>query len=133
MADIKLVTIGYKDCTMGRLWVGDKFDCFTLELPWKQNQQSISCYPAGIYPYIKRISPRSGKEVIELLNVPNRTHCQIHAGNFTSEIRGCTLVGDSIRFLNKDRIPDVANSGKTLEKLLAEARDEGNIEVIRYG
>jgi hypothetical protein len=133
MADLKLITVGYEDCTMGRLWVGNNFDCFTLELPWKNNQQNLSCYPAGTYKYIKRFSPSKQCEVIELVDVPQRTYCQIHAGNYTSQILGCTLAGSSIAFLNKDRIPDVTNSGATMNRLLIDAPDEGFIVVIRYG
>lgn len=131
--DLKLETVSYKDCTMGRLWVGDKFECFTLELPWRQNLPDISCYPSGLWEYKKRISPSRKTQVIEILGIPNRIHCQIHAGNFTSQIQGCTLVGDSIRFLNGDNIPDVANSKNTLDKVLALAPNRGNIKVIRHG
>ena len=105
------------DCTLGRLTLG-KFQCFTLELPWFDNKRRISCVPAGEYEAFKRTSPKNGS-VIELVNVPNRTHIQIHRGNYTRRIESCILVGDSIRFLDQDSIPDVTNSGATMDRLLA--------------
>lgn len=133
MADLRLITTTYSDCTLGRIQVGNIFQCFTLELPWKDNKQNVSCYPAGIYSYQKRISPSKGSEVIQLIDVPNRTYIQIHAGNYTSQIEGCTLVGDSVKYLNGDSIPDVANSGNSLKQLLTLVPNTGTIEVIRYG
>ena len=130
MADIELDTLSYSDCTMGRLYCKG-FSCFTIELPWRDNQQDISCYPAGVYKYKKRFSPSKRCYVIELIDVPDRTYTQIHAGNYTHQIRGCTLVGDSIRFLDSDTIPDVSNSGAQMVKLLKAAPDTGTIQVTR--
>lgn len=111
----------HNDCTLGRLTFGD-FQCFTLELPWRDNQSGdyteASCIVPGSYDAFRRISPSNGP-CLELKDVPGRTHIQIHKGNFTSDIRGCILVGDSIRFINADTIPDVGNSVATLNKLLA--------------
>jgi hypothetical protein len=59
----------HNDCTLGRLRVGG-FQCFTLELPWLENQRSISCVPKGKYKAFKRQSPKNGL-VIEFENVPD--------------------------------------------------------------
>lgn len=131
MADITLKTFSDYDCTIGRLWCGS-FQCFTLELPYLNNSVNISCIPAGVYDYEKRISPKNG-HVIELKNVPSRSYIQIHAGNYTRQIQGCVLVGDSIGFLDSDTIPDVLHSKATLEHLLSIAPDSGKIEVKRSG
>ncbi len=109
----------HKDCTIGRLTLsGGTFQCFTLELPWKENERGISCIPAGTYEAFKRMSPKNGS-VIELLNVKDRSNIQIHRGNYTRQIEGCVLVGDSVKFLDADSIPDVATSGQTMDKLLS--------------
>ena len=115
-----MITIkrGYQnDCTLGRLTLG-KFQCFTLELPWLDNKRRVSCVPVGEYEAFKRMSPKNGS-VIELMNVAGRTNIQIHRGNYTRQIEGCILVGDSIRFLDQDSIPDVTNSGATMDRILA--------------
>lgn len=117
----------HKDCTLGRLYVGG-FQCFTLELPWLENQRSISCIPRGTYKAFKRQSPKNGA-VIEFENVPQRSNIQIHAGNYTRQIEGCILVGSSIAFLDSDTIPDVANSKATLDKLLALLPDKFEVVI----
>jgi hypothetical protein len=108
-----------QDCVVGRLTIaGNSFQCFTLELPWLENQRSISCIPAGEYEAFKRMSPRNGS-VVEFANVKDRSNIQIHRGNYTRQIEGCILVGDSVRFLDADSIPDVANSSAMMDRLLA--------------
>ena len=126
---IKIQRTYYEDCTVGRLWCGD-FQCFTLELPMLNNASDVSCiYPAGGYSGRKHFSPRNG-DVIAIDNVMDRTNIQVHSGNYTSQILGCILVGDSIKFLNNDKIPDVTNSRNTLKKLLSILPDTFNIEIV---
>ena len=128
MNKIKIKRAYYEDCTIGRLWCGD-FQCFTLELPFLDNASNVSCiYPAEAYKGTKHESPSNGS-VIAINNVLDRTHVQVHSGNYTSQIRGCILVGDSIKFLNNDKIPDVTNSKNTLKQLLALLDDEFTIEI----
>lgn len=115
------------DCTLGILKCG-AYRCFTLELPDLNNQKNISCIPAGVYKSKKHVSPKNGK-VIEIQDVPNRTHIQIHAGNYTRQIQGCILVGDSIKYLDYDLTPDVTNSVNTKNKLLSILPDEFTVEI----
>ena len=96
---IKIERWYQKDCTLGRLYCGD-FQCWTLELPFLDNKTNVSCiYPASGYVGRKHVSPKNG-DVIAIDNVMDRTHIQVHSGNYTSQIQGCILVGDSIKFLN---------------------------------
>ena len=106
------------NCVVGLLTCGN-FKCFTLELPDLDNQKNISCIPSGIYQAKKRFSPGKKYEVIEYINVPNRTYIQIHKGNFTRQLLGCQAVGDSIKFVDNDDILDVTNSETTFEKLMS--------------
>lgn len=117
----------HKDCTLGRLSVGS-FQCFTLELPWLDNKQDVSCIPAGKYKAFKRKSPKNGN-VVEFKNVAGRANIQIHSGNYTRDVLGCILVGSSIAFLDGDSVPDVANSKQTLDKLLALLPDEFEVSI----
>ena len=117
----------HDDCTIGRLTL-DNFQCFTLELPDLDNQQDISCIPAGTYDYYLREESSNGT-VLELRDVPDRTYIQVHAGNYTHQILGCILVGDSVKWLDSDKIPDVTNSGNTLKKLLTKAGKSGQIRL----
>lgn len=117
-----------KDCTIGRLSYGG-FNCFVLELPWLDNQVNISCIPEGAYEAKKRISPSKKYQVIEYIDVPNRTYIQAHYGNYTSQLLGCQLYGDSVKYIDNDSIPDVTNSEKTLKKLLAILPDKFLIKI----
>jgi hypothetical protein len=129
MNKIKIQRTYYDDCTVGRLWCGD-FQCFTLELPLLNNQTNVSCiYPAGGYRGNKHFSPSNG-DCIAINNVMDRTNIQIHSGNYTSQIRGCILVGDSIKFLNDDNTPDVTNSKKTLATLMSILPNSFNVEIL---
>lgn len=105
------------DCTIGILNYHG-FRCCTLELPDKDNQQDISCILAGRYQCKKITSPSLG-DCIEIGNVIGRTYVRMHAGNYTSQIQGCVLVGDSIADINHDGVLDVSNSKATLKSLMA--------------
>jgi len=118
VAGIRIDTKKYDDCTLGRLYCGE-FQCMTLELPWLGNEPNISCIPEGDYECVKYTSPRSGSEVILVLTVEGREAIEIHSGNYTRQILGCILVGDSVKWLDSDSIPDVTNSKATLQKLLS--------------
>jgi len=126
--ELKITRFYMDDCTLGRLTYGD-FQCFTLELPMLDNAQDISCiYPNGGFIGRKHFSPHNG-DCIAIDNVMNRTNIQIHAANFTRQIRGCIAVGDGIKFLDNDSIPDVTNSVKTLGALLAVLPDTFKIVI----
>lgn len=101
----------------------DEFRCYTLELPWRDNQKSVSCIPEGTYECEKHFSPTHGL-CISVKHVVGRTHILIHVGNFIKETQGCVLVGDSIRDINNDGVPEVTSSAKTLEKLLGKLPDQ---------
>ncbi len=104
-----------KKCTVGFATAGENLDFhfFTLELPNRDNQRNVSCIPPGEYWVFKR----KDKNVFQLEGVPNRTYIQIHEGNYTCQILGCILPGDSLKYLDSDDICDVTNSGATMNKL----------------
>lgn len=110
------------NCTVGTAIFGG-FSCHTLELPWVNNTVKISCIPWGIYNCKKIISPSLG-ECFEINNVENRTFIRGHVGNYTSQIQGCILFGDSLVDFNDDGITDVTNSRKTFNKLMKLLPDE---------
>lgn len=100
--------------TLGKLSMGD-WSCYTIERPWKNNEPNVSCIPEGVYA----CQPFSGtrfKDVIQLMDVPDRTFILIHVGNFAHDIEGCIAVGD--RFVSDALEPAVYNSKKTLAALM---------------
>jgi len=105
--------------TFGKLeltWLPDHKDIYTIELPWNDNKQKISCIPQGIYN-CKPYTSQKYKNVWQLLSVPNRSAILIHAGNFACDVRllgsshrsdteGCILVGMGI----DEKIPMIQKS-----------------------
>lgn len=116
------------DCTFGRLTTSTGIQAFSLELPWRDNAESISCIPEGVYDAFYRVSPSNG-EVIELKGVEGRTYIQFHAGNYTRQIEGCILPGKGITHIDGDDIPDVTNSGDIMAKLIPDAKRADKIKV----
>lgn len=109
--------------TEGMLITEDGFQCKTLELPWLDNQRSISCIPSGKYEVQIRISRKYGK-VYWVRNVPNRSYILIHSGNFggridkgyKSHIRGCILLGMKHGWLGEQKA--ILNSRITVRKFV---------------
>jgi hypothetical protein len=79
-------------CIMGYLLVDGEVICYTLELPYVGNINDISTIPAGKYTGFVREDGSKGWR-IELDDVAGRENIQIHVGNYTNQIMGCTLVG----------------------------------------
>ena len=125
---MKISRIYQDDCTVGVL-EHENFRCFTLELPWLDNRTGVSCIPPGSYVCRKIVSPSLG-ECIEIQNVVERTYVRIHAGNYTSQIEGCVLVGSSLADINNDGIIDVANSRNTLKQLMSNVPDVFNLDIV---
>lgn len=108
--------------TLGRLSLEDHlgevlYECYTLELPWKDNERKVSCIPEGEYKVVPRWSAKF-KEHFHILDVPNRTWILFHAGNYRTQIEGCILVGSGLVDINGDGYLDVTNSRSTLQKLV---------------
>jgi hypothetical protein len=100
--------------TLGWLYVDGRFFCCTLELPDLDNQKQVSCVPEGVYKCVPHSSQKY-RDVWRLENVPNREAILIHAGNTTSDILGCILVGTKHGVLRGK--PAVLNSRIALNKL----------------
>ena len=63
--------------------------CYSIELPWLNNQHRISCIPEGRYELTKRYSLRFGWHLL-VNNVVNRSYILIHAYNDAlKESKGC--------------------------------------------
>ena len=65
----------------------------TLELPWKDNQQNVSCIPAGVYKAVYMFSEKFQKNLFVLQGVQGRDLIEIHIGNTIINTHGCILIG----------------------------------------
>jgi hypothetical protein len=93
------------------------FECFTLELPWKDNERRISCIPEGTYKAVKHRSPKFGNSVW-IQNVPNRSEILIHPANYVRQLLGCIAVGKDLRDIDGDDLEDTTASRNTMNELL---------------
>ena len=85
-----------ENSTIGELFLNDEFMSDTLELPWRNNERSISCIPEGFYEVRLRTARESAtRDYLHLLvkNVPSRDYILFHKGNYPSDTKGCILVG----------------------------------------
>lgn len=86
---IRLIRIYGNQGTNGYLIANKKLICKTIELPWRNNQRSISCIPEGIYTLAVRHSQRFGRHLL-IRDVPNRSLILFHPANDAMrELRGC--------------------------------------------
>lgn len=86
-------------CTLGELFINDKFFCYTLEDVIRPNGEKVygeTAIPEGTYKVILSFSNRFKVYMPEVLNVPNFAGVRIHAGNTKEDTHGCLLVGDKI-------------------------------------
>ena len=87
--------------------------CYTIELPWLENQRQISCVPEGEYELQKRFSKKYGWH-IQLKNVVNRDLILFHPANDAQkELKGCIAPVTFITGIGKGSM-----SRKALAKLI---------------
>ena len=115
--------------TIGNLYLNGEWLCDTLELPYLDNQRSISCIPEGEYKVRLRTARESStRDYLHLLvqDVPARSYILVHIGNFPKDTRGCILVGVG---REQDR---VKNSTLAMDLLMKEILNLGgtNINLI---
>jgi hypothetical protein len=115
--------------TIGELFLNGERMCDTLELPYRDNQRSVSCIPIGEYKVRLRYPRESAtRDYLHLLvqDVKDRSYILFHRGNSAKDTRGCILVG-----LGSQQ-DIVQNSTLALELLLKEIINLGgtNINLI---
>ena len=79
----------FPDGTNGKLECEGKIICYTIELPWKNNETKVSCIPDGKY-FIKKRYSRKFQWHLEVIDVKNRKLILFHpANNALKELNGC--------------------------------------------
>ena len=111
--------------TLGKVWVGD-WSCYTIERPWKNNAPNVSCIPEGEY----KCEPFSGtkyKDVVQVLDVPDRTFILFHVANFPHDVQGCIGLGS--RFNSDALEPAVYDSRVTTAEFFVQAGKSFDLKI----
>ena len=114
------------ESTIGELFLNDERMCDTLELPYKDNQRSVSCIPTGSYKVRMRYPRESAtRDYLHLLvqEVKDRSYILFHRGNSAKDSRGCILVGQG------SQQDIVQNSALAMELLMKEIINLGGINI----
>jgi len=95
--ELKLIRKTFTDnSTIGELFNGDVFLCYTLEDMTREPDIKIpgrTSIPYGRYEVAITFSPKYNCKMPILLNVPNFEGIRIHSGNDDGDTEGCILVG----------------------------------------
>lgn len=121
--------------TVGRLYVDDKLYCNTLEdvvrdLDKEAKVPGKTAIPAGTYKVIFNWSPKFGRNLPRLLNVPHFDGILIHPGNTADDSAGCILVGKNTEV---GRLTESRYTSDKLNVLIEDAQrygEEITIEII---
>lgn len=121
--------------TVGRLYVDEKLYCNTLEdvvrdLDKEKKIPGKTAIPAGTYKVIYNWSPKFGRNLPRLLNVPHFEGILIHPGNTADDSAGCILVGNNTAV---GRLTNSRDTSDRLNVLIEDAqrnREEITIEII---
>ncbi|MBT6026390.1 MAG: hypothetical protein HOH12_14165 [Gammaproteobacteria bacterium] len=111
--------------TLGKVWVGD-WSCYTIERPWKNNASNVSCIPEGEY----KCEPFTGtrfQDVVQILDVPDRTFILFHVANFPHDVQGCIGLGS--RFNSDSLEPAVYDSRVTTAEFFVQAGKSFDLKI----
>ena len=114
------------ECTLGTLFTWGGITFATLEKPWRDNKNFISCVPKGVYRVVRH-NTEDYPNTWRLLSVPNREGILIHIGNYSRETKGCILIG--LQYNSKTSISKSTKALEALNKELENQR-EWEIEII---
>lgn len=121
--------------TVGRLYVDGKFFCNTLEdtvrdLNRERKIPGKTAIPYGEYKVVFNWSPKFGRNLPRLLNVPAFDGILIHPGNTADDSSGCILVGKNTEI---GRLTESRYTSDRLNVLVEDAQRKGEnitIEIV---
>lgn len=84
--------------TLGKLYINNEFFCNTIEdkyrdLSKEKKVYGETCIPFGTYKVIINMSPKYGRLMPRLLDVPHFEGILIHSGNTEQDSAGCIICG----------------------------------------
>jgi len=141
--ELKLIRLQEnKDATLGVLYNGMNFVCYTLEDEYRQEKiRGETRIPDGEYEIKFRtvLSPKTERYRkrfpwftwhLELKDVPNFKYVYLHIGNSDDDSDGCILLGDSADS-NTFKIWNSSNAFETFYKVVSSKLVSGEKVVIK--
>ena len=129
------------ESTIGLLYEGKYFNCFTLEDQYQKIKvEGETRIPEGLYK-VKQRKVLSGLTKkyrakypwfdyhFELQDVPNFKYVYIHIGNDHENSRGCLLVGDRLKSNKVDDVNNLGSSRPAFERLYKRMKDALTVEI----
>ncbi|MFV0587079.1 DUF5675 family protein [Bacteroides reticulotermitis] len=121
--------------TIGRLYIDNEIFCNTLEdkvrdLTKEKKVYAETAIPAGTYKVIYNWSPKFGRNLPRLLNVPHFDGILIHPGSTAKDSAGCILVGKNTQV---GRLSESRYTSDLLNKKIDDAQKHGEpitIEIV---
>lgn len=117
----------------------------SMELPWRDNKISAdssiaSCIKEDIYTVVKQ-PPKESRpygyfriKYVEGRSINKETGMSSilwHRITFVKDLLGCIGIGGAFSDLNKDGVPDMIESGKTLQKLYETLPEEFQLLITK--
>lgn len=99
----------------------------TLERPWLDNAEDVSCIPAGSYE-CNRFHSESHPDTFQVLNVPARTGILFHTGNLMQHSAGCILIGELFEPYKGQ--PAVLSSSKGFNEFKQKLMDKQTFQLL---
>ncbi len=137
----KMITFSTNVATTGKLYRTyddcvhvDELICHTMEPPYRNNSEYISCIPAGEYRLKMTNSPKYGP-CYKLFDVEDRTNILIHKGNTVDDTKGCIMPVSTFGVLNtlNGTVFAGLSSGNAYIKLMnVFAGDSHTLEIKRF-
>lgn len=109
---------------------GECLVCDTIEPPVRSQSDFIrgrSAVPEGTYSVLVTRSPKFGRVLPLLVNVPGMTGVRIHRGNTVADTRGCILPG---RYVGGGRVADSTPREQELVRMILKSGDGADIEIV---
>lgn len=116
--------------TLGRLSINGRFFCYTLEDEIRQEKvKAETAIPYGRYSVALTFSPKFGKVMPLIQNVPGFDGIRIHPGNTEKDTAGCLLVGFGKQ---GQRLTESKQAYDQLFQILTQAQQQGRPITITF-
>lgn len=91
---------------------------YSMELPWKDNERSVSCIPEGTYEVNLTYSQRFQRDLYILSHVNDRDGIRIHPANYPRELEGCIALGNTYSDTGEKHLVSSGSAVKALHKVM---------------